>query len=325
MSEAVAVTPREDRSLFSLHPEDEMTEHEFHDRQLHYSKHALGEVLPGLYIARNMAVYWVPGQRQNPYAGPDLFVARGHPVRPNPSCYLTYEDGPLMFVMEVASESTRAMEGTKRDETYAVQLTVPEHLYIDGDRHELVLSALVGSRYETVEPDEQGRHWSRELRVGFVWQDDGRLVRVVTPDGQIVASPQEDAALRREAEERALRETRRAARATQRARLQARRAEDAESRAVEEARQRAEAEARAVEEARHRAEAEARAVEEARHRAEAEARTHEEARRRSDAETRLVEEAGQRAEAVARAEALALEVERLRRTIDGDAETRSSS
>jgi Uma2 family endonuclease len=225
MSEAIILAPREDRSLFSLHPEDEMTEHEFHDRQLHYAKHALGQVLPEFFIARNMAVYWVPGQRQYPYVGPDLFVARGRPVKEDVSCYLTYEDGPLMFVMEVASESTRAGETRKRDETYAAQLKVPEHLYIDGERSELVLSVLVGGRYEPVEPDAAGRHWSRELGVGFVWQEDGRLVRVVTADGQLVATPQEDAALRREAEERAERDVRRADEAE-------RRAEEAEARAA---------------------------------------------------------------------------------------------
>jgi Uma2 family endonuclease len=273
MSEAVALTPREDRSLFSLHSEDELTEHEFHDRQLHYSKHALEQLLPDFYVARNMAVYWVPGQRQHPYVGPDLFVARGRPAMENPSCYLTYEDGPLSFVMEVASESTRAGETKKRDEVYAAQLAVPEHLFIDGERHQLVLSALVGDRYEPVESDALGRLWSRELGIGFMWEEDGRLVRVVMPVGRLVATPQEEAALRREAEERADR-MERAAR-----RLQG--------------------------EARRRAEAEARAEEEARQRTEADARADEEARRRVEAE--------------ARAEALAAELERLRRSLDDDA------
>jgi hypothetical protein len=45
--------------------------------------------------------------------------------------------------------------------------------------------------------------WSRELGIGFAWQEDGRLVRVVTADGGIVPTAQEEAALRREAEARA--------------------------------------------------------------------------------------------------------------------------
>jgi Uma2 family endonuclease len=217
MSEAVAVTPREDRSLFSLHPEDEMTEHAFHDRQCGYFTYAFGQALPDWYVARNMAVYWVRGQRQHPYAGPDVFVARGHPVDDNPSCYLTYEDGPLTLVVEVASESTRALEAKRRDETYALQLKVPEHLYIDYERHTLELSVLVGERYATVAPDGAGVLWSRELGIGFAWQEDGRLVRVVTADGGIVPTAQEEAALRREAEERTEEEARRRAEAEARA------------------------------------------------------------------------------------------------------------
>jgi Uma2 family endonuclease len=238
MSEAVALTPREDRSRFSLHPEDEMTEHSAHDRQLEYFKFALGQTLPEWFLARNMAVYWIRGQREHPYVGPDLFVARGRPTEANPSCYLTYEDGPLTLVVEVASESTRAGETRKRDETYAAQLAVPEHLYIDFERHVLVLSVLEGDHYELAAPDEAGRHWSRELGIGFVWQEDGRLVRVVTAAGQLVPTAEEEAGRRREAEERAEREARRAEREARRARQEARRAE-------EEARRRAEAEARA--------------------------------------------------------------------------------
>jgi hypothetical protein len=203
MSETVPlITPPIDRSLFSLHPEDAMTEHAFHDNQLAYLKHALGQVLPGLFVARNMAVYWVPGQRRRPYIGPDLLVARRRPPGENPSCFLTYEDGPLTLVVEVASEETRRNEPKKRDETYAARLVVPEHLYIDGDRHVLELSVLVGGRYEQVAPDAAGRHWSRELGIGFAWQEDGRLVRVVTSDGAIVPSGAEEAALRLEADRR---------------------------------------------------------------------------------------------------------------------------
>jgi Uma2 family endonuclease len=245
MSEVVAVVPREDRSRFSLHPEDEVTEHAFHDRQLGYFKHALGQALPDCFIARNMAVYWVPGQRDHPYVGPDLLVARAHPAEENPSCYLAYEDGPLTLVIEVASESTRAGEARTRDETYAAELAVPEHLYIDIERQILVLSVLEGGRYEPVAPDNSGRHWSRELGIGFVWQEDRRLVRVVTTEGRVMPAAEEEAALRREAEERAQREAQRAQREAQRARREARHAEQEARRAEEEARRRAEAEARA--------------------------------------------------------------------------------
>jgi Putative restriction endonuclease len=282
MSEIVAViTPPIDRSLFSLHPEEEMTERQDHAEQLEYFKFALRRTLPDLYVARNMAVYWIPGQMQEPWAGPDIFVSRHHPQEEVPSCYLTYQEGPLAFVCEVASPKTRGKEADRRDKTYAQALTVPEHLFIDLRRHVLELSELVSGRYVRIAPDAAGRHWSRELGIGLVWQPDERLVRVVTATGEVVPTGQEETAQRYEAE----------------------------AREWQKERQRAEAEARATREARQRAEAETRATDEARQRAEAEARA-------AAAEARAAEESRQRAAAEAREEALAAEVARLRREVD---------
>jgi hypothetical protein len=208
---------------------------------------------------------------------------------------VTYEDGPLAFVCEVASAKTRGKEAERRDTTYAQALSVPEHLFIDLQRHVLELSELVSGRYERITPDAEGRHWSRELGIGFVWQGDGRLVRVVTATGEIVPTAQEETTRRYEAEAREREKERQRA--------------EAEARAREEARQRAEAEARA-------AEAEARSAEEARQRAEAVALAAEEAHQREAAEARAAEEARQRAEAEARVESLVAELERLRRERD---------
>src|SRR5439155_10229425 len=129
-----------DRSLFSLHPEEEMPECRSHDQQLETLKFALEHTLSDLFIARNMAVYWIPGQMQHPWAGPDILVSRHHPKDDDPSCYVTYEDGPLAFVCEVASPKTPGKEAERRDGTYAQALAVPEHLFIDLERHVLELS-----------------------------------------------------------------------------------------------------------------------------------------------------------------------------------------
>jgi Uma2 family endonuclease len=205
MSELLTTLPRADRSQFSLHPEDDMTERHFHARQVSYFEHVFTSRFPELFVARNMAVYWVPGQRKKPYAGPDLFVSRRHPEEEDPSVYLTYEDGPIAFVVEVASEKTRAKEAKKRDETYAAALRIPEYLYVDHERDVLGLWRLAGEVYEPVAPDGQGRLWSEELGVWFAWQEDGRLVRVITADGETVPTSQEEADLRLAAEEQARR------------------------------------------------------------------------------------------------------------------------
>jgi hypothetical protein len=240
MTEATITAPA-DREQFSLHPEDDMTERRSHSTQAGYFDFAFSQVLPGMFVARNLAVYWVPGQREHPYAGPDVLVSRYHPPEPDPTVYLTYEEGPLTLVVEIASHKTRRREKKRRDEVYAAALQVPVYLFIDIPRHVLDLRELVAGKYEPVQPDSEGRYWSRELGIGFAWQADGKLVRVLTPDGRIVPTDQEEVALRAAAEERAEAERERAEAERERAEAERERAE-AEHRRAEVERERAEAE-----------------------------------------------------------------------------------
>jgi hypothetical protein len=206
MSETVGpISSRVDRSLFSLHPEEEIPLRLSHDKQLEYFKFALQRTLPDLFVARNLAVYWVPGEFEEPWAGPDIFVSRHHPKEENAWCYLTYEDGPLALVIDVASAKTQGREAKLRDETYGQALAVPEHLFIDMQQHVLELSVLVNGRYgryERVVPDADGCYWSKEFGFGFQWQRDGRLVRMVTRTVEIVPTTQEETVLRYQAEAR---------------------------------------------------------------------------------------------------------------------------
>jgi Uma2 family endonuclease len=195
MGEMATIAPA-NRKEFSLHEEDHLTETRSHGAQAVYLEYALDQLLPGWFVARNFAVYWVPGQRQYPYAGPDVLVSRHHPQRQeDPSVYLTYEDGPLTLVAEIASDKTRRREPKKRDETYARELQVPEYLFVDIPRDILQFSVLTAGRYEPVLPDAAGRLWSPALGIGFAWQEDHRLVRVIAPDGAVMPTAQEAAAL----------------------------------------------------------------------------------------------------------------------------------
>jgi Uma2 family endonuclease len=216
MLASAAVSPA-DRELFSLHPEEQMTERPPHRLQGVYLEQAFRWVLPGWYVAGNMGVYWVPGEMEYPFVGPDVFVARNAPVREDAAVYLTYEDGPLTLVVEIASPSTRKLDLHKRNTQYAIELAVPWYLWIDRPQGVLALYRLVEGRYERVIPDAEGRVWCDELKVGFAWQPDGQMVRVLTADGTVVPTAGEIEALREAAEQRAAREAQRAAREAQRA------------------------------------------------------------------------------------------------------------
>jgi Uma2 family endonuclease len=235
MSETATVA-RANRAEFSLHEEDQLTESRRHSAQAVYWEQVLDRLLPGWFVARNFAVYWMPGQRQHPYAGPDILVSRFHPaptrVRSeavpageDQTVYLTYEDGPLTLVAEIASDRTRRGEQRKRDQIYAKGLQVPEYLYVDSQRDILQLGVLAGESYEWVRQDEQGRLWSPALGVGFAWQEDHRLVRVIAPDGTVMPTAQEAAALLETFEGRWEEERHRAETERQRAEAERQRAE----------------------------------------------------------------------------------------------------
>jgi Uma2 family endonuclease len=240
MGEPKTLAPVTDRSRFSMHPEDWVTQRDSHDELGAYLKYGMRLLLPDCFVARDLAVYWVPGQTRHPYVGPDLFVARSRPRVEDPQAWLTYEDGPLALVIEIASDKTRKKEPEKRDKIYAQTLQVPEYVYFDLQRPEHRLGWLVEGRYEWISPDAAGRLWSEQFGVGFLWRENERFVRLVGPDGNIVPTAHELEALREEeqrqrqlAEDRATRAARRAAAEAARAEREAEQRSAAEQRAQE--------------------------------------------------------------------------------------------
>jgi hypothetical protein len=160
-----------------------------------------------------MGVYWVPGRFQEPWVGPDVLVSQRTLEKPPERIYLVWEEGPIRFVAEVASDRTRRSERRKREQRYRVDLQVPEYLYIDLDRHQLELRRLQDGQYRRV-PEENGRLYSQELNLWFGWDAHREFVRIWTADGRMLQTKEEDleekerlAAERdaaRQAEERAL-------------------------------------------------------------------------------------------------------------------------
>src|SRR5437763_107642 len=74
MSDLVTA-PRADRRRFSLHPEREGVEVTRHRRQIEYLETNLRTQLPDRFVGGNLGVYWVPGQRREPWVGPDVLVS----------------------------------------------------------------------------------------------------------------------------------------------------------------------------------------------------------------------------------------------------------
>jgi Uma2 family endonuclease len=198
MSE-VAATPRADRAVFSLHPEEEVVEVPRHRRQIIYLETNLRSELPDRFVGANMGVYWVPGQHESPWIGPDIFVAPRPPVDPDPRVYLIWEDGPIEFVAEVASRRTRRGERRKRERIYRVELQVPEYLYIDLERRRLELWRLSEGAYRQV-AERESRLYSQELGLWFGWGSGVPFVRIWATDGRLLPTYEEVKQRAREAE-----------------------------------------------------------------------------------------------------------------------------
>jgi Uma2 family endonuclease len=230
MSEVI-VRPRADRTRFSLHEEEEVVEVTPHRRQIVYFETNLQAEIADRFVGANLGVYWVPGQFETPWAGPDVLVSRNLPASARPRVYLLWEDGPIQFVAEVASDRTRRSERKKREEIYRTALQVPEYLYVDLDRHELELWRLEAGEYQRV-PEEGGRLLSQELGLWFGWGPGEEFVRIWTPDGRMLPTKEEEREQRQQAEEQARQERQHRLTADRRARQERERRQEAEARAA---------------------------------------------------------------------------------------------
>jgi Uma2 family endonuclease len=228
----VLLAPVSDDSLYSLHPEEDVTESDAHRHQVVYLETNLRALLRDRYVGANLAVYWIPGQYEEPWVGPDVLVTQPTTRREPRRVHRVWEQDPIAFVAEVASPRTRRKEPEKRETYYRVDLAVPEYLYIDLDRRTLELWRLRDGEYHRV-PEVEGRLQSQELSVSFGWDPEQQFVRIWTAGGEMLLT-MEEGMLVSEKLRRDAREAEAARRAAERrARTQAAERRSAEARVAE--------------------------------------------------------------------------------------------
>ena len=238
-------------------------------------------------IASDLLLYYRQGDPATSVA-PDLMVSFDVRMLGLPSYKLWEVGKPPEFVLEVSSQSSRALDRTKKVELYA-GLGVREYFVFDpgdpedvGDGQDGKLSGyrLWGSKYvESGQSSDRGRELESE-ELGLLLRPEGKLVRFRDPvTGKDLPLHQEETEGRIEAEERRAEAERE--RDTQ---MHGRR--EAEKRSAEAEKRSAEAEERFAESEERRAEAERERDEQMRARQEAEREREEErlARLRLEAE-----------------------------------------
>lgn len=223
--------PANDRDLYPLHEEDEVSETEIHDLLTDYLCDALRARFPDWRIFRNVCIYWESGNT-NLYRAPDVFAVK-EPIRePELRVYHTWQDPPVNFVAEIGSRSTfREDEGLKL-EVYAHAIKALEYLYFDREHAVLQLWRLGVEGYEAVAPEPNGRLRSLELGLEFGIDPTGFL-GVYTLEGERLRSHQEAERDRQEAERDRQEAEARAAALAERVSEETRQRQAAETRAAE--------------------------------------------------------------------------------------------
>jgi Uma2 family endonuclease len=196
-------TPAEvdERDLYPLHEEDDVTEVTFHEREVRYLRNAIAAQHPDWFVTGNVGIYWVRGNFSL-YAAPDVFVARASLPQPDPRVYLLWRDPPVIFAAEIGSRSTQRADEGPELEIYGREMRVAEYLYADPPKGDVRLWRLGTRDYEPVAAEPGGRFRSEQLGLEFGLEDD--FLWVYTLEGERFGTHEEEVRRRREAETRAV-------------------------------------------------------------------------------------------------------------------------
>jgi hypothetical protein len=189
MSTRVSPSVVEDRDLYPLHEEDDVTEIPRHERQVRYLRDALSARFPDWFVTGNVGIYWEKGNYEL-YRAPDVFVVREPLLVPDPRVYLTFEDPPILFVAEIGSRSTQRVDEGPKLEIYTRHVRAAEYLYADPPRRDIRFWRREPRGYEPVAPEASGRFRSVELELEFGLDEDGFL-RIYTLDGEPLRTHEE--------------------------------------------------------------------------------------------------------------------------------------
>ncbi|MEG4800587.1 Uma2 family endonuclease [Microcoleus sp. ARI1-B5] len=154
------------------------------------------------FVGANLTVYYSQQQLRNrDFRGPDFFVITNTEKRPRRSWVIWEEDGRYPdIIIELLSSSTARVDRNEKKILYQNRFRTPEYFWFDPEDFELAGFRLIGQEYQAILPNEFGRLWSEVLKL-YLGIHDGKL-RYFTPDGELVATPEEAALQAQERAER---------------------------------------------------------------------------------------------------------------------------
>jgi Uma2 family endonuclease len=145
------------------------------------------------FIGANLTVYYSQQQLRNrDFRGPDLFLITNTEKRPRRSWVVWEEDGKYPdLIIELLSPSTARVDRNEKKILYQNRFRTPEYFWFDPEDLEFSGFRLIGQEYQAILANQFGRLWSEVLEL-YLGIHNGKL-RYFTPDGELVATPEEAA------------------------------------------------------------------------------------------------------------------------------------
>ncbi len=145
------------------------------------------------FAAGNLTIYYSPEQKKTEnFRGPDFFVVLNTERKPRKSWVVWEEGGKYPnVIIELLSNSTANIDRTNKKEIYQDIFRTPEYFWFSPETLEFKGFGLLQGTYEELQPNEQGRLWSKQLNL-FLGVYEGKL-RFFTPEGILVPTPEESA------------------------------------------------------------------------------------------------------------------------------------
>ncbi|MEQ9236869.1 Uma2 family endonuclease [Coleofasciculus sp. E2-BRE-01] len=145
------------------------------------------------YATGNLTIYFSPEHiTTRDFRGPDFFVVLGTENRPRKSWILWAEQGKYPnVIVELLSDSTAKIDKDFKKKLYQDTFRTPEYFWFHPDTLEFQGFILMAGEYQPIEPTSQGWLWSCQLEL-FLGIYESKL-RFFSPEGQLVATPEERA------------------------------------------------------------------------------------------------------------------------------------
>ncbi|HAC64428.1 MAG TPA: hypothetical protein DCF68_13020 [Cyanothece sp. UBA12306] len=145
------------------------------------------------FAAGNLTIYYSPRQRKSEhFRGPDFFVVLDVEKKPRKSWVVWEEGGKYPnVIVEILSPTTAETDRGLKKEIYQDIFRTPDYFWFDPETLEFQGFQLMAGQYQTIEPNENGWLWSKQLGLYLgIYHDQ---LRFFTPEGKLVLTPEETA------------------------------------------------------------------------------------------------------------------------------------